>query len=282
MLKMLPIFQRAIWYSLFGLLAILFLFGATADGRAQSTKPVTALSGRIIDQAALLSPKSKAELNARLEAHEKKTGNQLVVFTIPSLNGANLEEFSLRHARSWALGQKDLNNGVLFLVAKNDRKMRIEVGYGLEGTLTDAIASFIIRATVAPLFKQGLFDGGIVAGTGQIIEVLEADKSALETWRSRAKKTKSNKGDPQWPIFLFIGIWLMIFFGGIVSSVLVRRFGTEIKPGHYRWLGMDAGPNAPKPKRSSSSSSGGGWSSGGGGFSGGGGSFGGGGSSGSW
>ena len=246
---------------------------------------VPALTGRVVDNAVMMTTSGRANLTARLEAHEKKTGNQIVVLTIPSLRGERLEDFSLKTARQWALGQKDLNNGVLFLVAKNDRKMRIEVGYGLEGTLTDAISSFIIRQTVRPLFKQGLFNGGIEAGVGQIIEVLESDAAALETWKQRAEK--SSDRDPTWPFFLFLALWLMIFFGSALSSVLVRMFGKEIKPGHYRWLGIDAGPNAPKPKRSRNSSGGysgggGGWSSGGGGFSGGGGSFGGGGSSGGW
>ena len=161
--------------------------------------------------------------------------------------------------------------------------MRIEVGYGLEGTLTDAIASFIIRQTIAPLFRQGMFNGGIVAGTGQMIDVLESDEAALEEWRNRSRKTSSGE-DPEWPFYIFVALWLMIMFGGLVSSILVRTFGREIKPGHYRWLGIDAGPNAPRSKRSGRSSRGGGWSGGssGGGFSGGGGSFGGGGSSGGW
>jgi len=136
------------------------------------------------------------------------------------------------------------------------------------------------------LFKQGLFNGGIVAGTGQIIEVLESDQAALEVWKNRSEKTKGGE-DSNWPIFLFMAIWAMVFFGGWVSSFLVRTFGREIKPGHYRWLGMDAGPNVPKSKRNRNSSGGyvgggGGWSRGGGGFSGGGGGFGGGGSSGGW
>lgn len=245
---------------------------------AAAEKPVPQLTDRVVDQAAMIKVADEANLVARLEAHEKATGNQVVVLTVNSLDGDNLEEFSLRVARTWALGQKDRNNGVLFLIAKNDRKMRIEVGYGLEGTLTDAVASFIIRQTVTPMFKQGLFNGGIIAGTGQIIDVLESDEAGLEEWKERASGS-----DPEWPFYLFIAIWLMIFFGSIVSNILVRMFGREIKPGHYRWLGMDAGPNAPKPKRSSSGSGwSGGSSSGGGGFSGGGGSFGGGGSSGGW
>ena len=258
----------------------------TQEAFAQSSKAIPQLTGRVVDQAAMLSAQSEANLVAKLEEHERKTGNQIAVLTILSLNGDSLEDYSLRVARGWALGQKDLNNGVLFLVAKNDRKIRIETGYGVEGTLTDAIASFIIRQTVTPLFKQGQFDGGIVAGTGQIIEVLEADEAALETWKNRAKSSADK--DAEWPLILFIAIWLMIFFGGPLKSILVRTFGSEVKPGHYRWLGFDAGPNAPKPKRSKNSSGGwvggggGGWSSGGGGFSGGGGSFGGGGSSGGW
>lgn len=265
--------------------ALLLVLVAPPPGLAQSAKPVPALSGRVVDLANMIDAGEEANIVARLAAHEEKTGNQIAVLTIPSLGGESLEGYSLRVARKWALGQKDVNNGVLFLIAKNDRKMRIEVGYGLEGTLTDAIASFIIRRTVRPLFKQGLFTGGTSAGVGQMIEVLEADEALLQEWKDRSKKSKSG-GEPDWPLFIFIAIWAMIFFGGFISSFLVRMFGREIKPGHYRWLGMDAGPNAPKPKRSSNSGGwsggGGGWSSGGGGFSGGGGGFGGGGSSGGW
>lgn len=268
--------KRFLQFPIRALVAIVLLGAMNLSALAQ--KPVPQLTGRIVDQAGMIKAADEANLIARLEAHEEAIGNQVAVLTVNSLDGDSLEEFSLRVARTWALGQKDRNNGVLFLIAKNDRKIRIEVGYGLEGTLTDAIASFIIRQTVTPMFKQGLFNGGIIAGTGQIIDVLESDPTDLELWKKR-----SSGSEPEWPLYIFIAIWLMIFFGSIVSNILVRMFGREIKPGHYRWLGMDAGPNAPKPKRSSS---GGGWSgggsSGGGGFSGGGGSFGGGGSSGGW
>lgn len=261
-------------------LAVVCLLIVSSSAWAQ--KAVPELTGRVVDLAQMIDANDEADLVARLAAHEQSTGNQIAVLTVDSLAGENLEEFSLRVARTWALGQKDRDNGVLFLVAKNDRKMRIEVGYGLEGTLTDAIASFIIRQTVAPLFRQGLFNGGIVAGTGQIIDVLESDEAALQEWKDRSAPTSSGE-EPEWPIYFFIALWLMIMFGGLVSNILVRMFGREIKPGHYRWLGMDAGPNAPR-RKSSSSSGGGSWSSGGGGggFSGGGGSFGGGGSSGGW
>lgn len=261
----------------------LVLVGGAIQGQSFGQNAVPNLTGRVVDLASMINAADEADLTARLKAHEETTGNQVAVLTIPSLQGEALEDFSLRVARTWALGQKELNNGVLFLVAKNDRKMRIEVGYGLEGTLTDAIASFIIRGTITPLFKQGLFNGGIVAGTGQIIDVLESDEAALEEWRHRSEKTSSGK-DPEWPFYIFIALWLMIMFGGLLSNILVRLFGREISPGHYRWLGFDAGPNAPRSKSRGRSSSGGGWSGGssGGGFSGGGGSFGGGGSSGGW
>ena len=274
--------KPSLWASFVSLLTLAFVTLGHPDAWGQ--KAVPELTGRVVDLANMIKADDEADLTARLKEHQSKTGNQVAVLTIASLEGEALEEYSLRVARTWALGQKDINNGVLFLVAKNDRKMRIEVGYGLEATLTDAIASFIIRGTITPLFKQGLFNGGIVAGVGQIIDVLESDEAALEEWRQRSKKTSSGK-DSDWPFYIFIAIWLMIMFGGIVSNILVRTFGREIKPGHYRWLGIDAGPNAPRSKRRGRSSRRGSWSSGGGGgggFSGGGGSFGGGGSSGSW
>ena len=270
-----------LWMPLVLAVGLIGLAGLTVQ-QATAQKAVPQLTGRVVDLAGMINAGDEADLTARLKAHEDATGNQVAVLTIPSLDGEVLEEYSLKVARTWALGQKDRDNGVLLLVAKNDRKLRIEVGYGLEGTLTDAIASFIIRQTITPLFKQGLFNGGIVAGTGQIIDVLESDEAALEEWRNRSRKTSSGE-DPEWPFYIFIALWLMIMFGGLVSSILVRTFGREIKPGHYRWLGIDAGPNAPRSKRSGRSSRGGGWSGGSsGGFSGGGGSFGGGGSSGGW
>ena len=187
------------------------VFGMTS---AFAEKAVPQLTGRVVDQASMISAAGKARLVARLKAHEEVSGNQIAVLTVRSLEGDSLEEFSLRVARTWALGQKDVDNGVLFLIAKDDRKLRIEVGYGLEGTLTDAIASFIIRQTVTPLFKQGLFNGGIEAGVGQIIEVLESDEAALQEWKDRA-----DSSDPAWPFYVFIAIWLR----GLPGDQVVRN-----------------------------------------------------------
>ena len=280
----LPFYSRSHWGRW---LVVVWLFVGMLSlnsAIAQTTKAPLPLTGQIMDNAGMISAAVEARLLSKLAAHETKSGNQIVVLTIPSLNGENLEDYSLRLGRGWKLGQKDLNNGVLFLVAKADRKMRIEVGYGLEGTLTDAIASLIIRETITPFFKQGNFDLGIEKGADQIVTVLESDEAALQAWRERAESQSYDEDKDGWIIFFIFGCWFFIFFSSWITGWLTKKFGREIKPGHYRWLGMDAGPNAPKPKRSGSGSHRGGWggSSGGGGFSGGGGGFGGGGSSGGW
>lgn len=250
---------------------------------------VPALSGRVVDQANIIDAQTEGFIVNRLAAHEQKSGNQIAVLTIPSLRGENLEQYSLKVARTWALGTAEFNNGALLLIAKNDRKLRIEVGYGVEGTLTDAIASVIIRQRITPAFKKGNFSQGIDRGVRAMIEVLEADAAALQRWKDRAEPSSGFEvDDGEIIVLVFFVVWIFIIFGGLIMAGLTRLFGREVKPGHYRWMGFDAGPNAPKPKRRRNSSgrwigggSSGGFSSGGG-FSGGGGSFGGGGSSGSW
>ncbi len=280
-------------------ICLIFLIAFFASvGHAQNASDYPILSGRVVDNAGMISSSEKIFINGVLATLEEKTGDQVVVLTIPSLKGANLEQYSLGVARKWALGEKEKNNGVLFLIAKNDRKMRIEVGYGLEGKLTDAIASYIIRNEVAPAFRSKDFSGGIKRGVSSIVNVLATDASGLKQWETRARPRKKSRrskrnNDDKWGIYFIAGIWIFLIFGSAISSWLVRKLGREIKPGHYRWLGMDAGPNAPKRKRRRDSRGryvgGNTWGSGssggfgsGGGFGGGGGGFGGGGSSGSW
>ncbi|MEM9734567.1 MAG: TPM domain-containing protein [Pseudomonadota bacterium] len=265
-------------------LALLLLM--TLSAWAQLAVPP--LSGRVVDQANIIDAKTEGFITNGLSVHQQKSGNQIAVLTIPSLQGESLEQYSLKVARTWALGTAEFNNGALLLIAKNDRKLRIEVGYGLEGTLTDAIASVIIRQRITPAFKKGNFSQGIDRGVRAMVEVLEADAAALQRWKDRAKPSVSYDVDNGEIIVLFFFIvWFFIIFGSLFIGLLTRWFGREVKPGHYRWMGFDAGPNAPRPKRRRNSSGGwlggssGGFSSGGG-FSGGGGSFGGGGSSGSW
>ena len=131
------------------------------------------LTGRVNDNAEILSQATRSALTERLKAHEEKTTNQIVVLTVPSLEGESIEGYAEAVFKAWKLGQKGKDNGVLVVVAPNDRRMRIEVGYGLEGTLPDAIAGRIIRNVMTPRFKTGDFNGGIEAGVNAIVTVLE-------------------------------------------------------------------------------------------------------------
>lgn len=126
-------------------------------GEAMAAEPTfPALSGRVVDAAGILKPDETAALDAQLKAYEEKTSDQVVVATVPNLQGLTIEDYGNRLFRSWAIGQAKTNNGALLLVAPNDRKVRIEVGYGLEGALTDALSKVIITTSIAPRFKTGI------------------------------------------------------------------------------------------------------------------------------
>lgn len=242
------------------------------------TGVLPALTGRVVDNAGLLSAPEEARLVEELEAFERRSSDQVVVATIESLNGENLEDFANRLFRHWGLGQEGVNNGVLFLVARNDRKIRIEVGYGLEGTLTDALAKTIIDAVIVPRFRAGDFSGGITEGTRMIIDVLSGDTAELEARKQQARK--SGKDEFDWVGSVFFIVWSILFFGPIIFAIGAPIFGKKIGKRRYRWLGIETTYGGSSGGRGRSS--GGGWSSGGGGFSGGGGSSGGGGASGGW
>lgn len=139
---------------------------------------VPPLAERITDTAGLLDTNTKQQYTAMLEAHEAKTGNQIAVLTLASLQGENLEAFATKVFRAWKLGQKDKNNGVLLLIASNDRKLRIEVGYGLEGTLTDLHSDSIIRDRITPFFKRGDYSQGIGEGLRAMVALLEGEVDA--------------------------------------------------------------------------------------------------------
>lgn len=136
-----------------------------------------ALTGRVVDQAGILSPAIKEELESTLADHENNTTNQVVVVTIKNLGGVNISEYSLKLGRYWGIGQKDKNNGVLLVVAPNDRRVRIEVGYGLEGTITDAFCEVIIDNYIVPEFKKDDIEGGIKIGAQKILALLEGDEN---------------------------------------------------------------------------------------------------------
>lgn len=212
------------------------------------------LNGRVVDAADMLQKKTEASITALSQGHEQATGNQVVVATVNDLGGYDIADYGYRLGRHWQLGQKDRNNGVLLLLAKKERKVRIEVGYGLEGQLTDAISSNIVNAVMLPRFRKGQFEQGLVEGTQSIIQALGGEYQMRSGGRGGDKKRISLPG-----IFVII-IFLVQFLGGMGGGRRRRRGG-------FFFLPMGGG-------RSSGF--------GGGGFSGGGGSFGGGGASGGW
>ena len=233
------------------------------------------LSGRVVDEAGILAPATRDAITAKLAALEAKTTDQLVVVTLKSLQGTSIEDFGVQLGRAWKIGQKDKNNGVLLIVAPNERKVRIEVGYGLEGTLTDAITRLIIENSIIPRFRANDFAGGVTRGTDDIISALTDNAE----WKRRAEAPApmSRADGMAWIVFiLFFGVFGIVFL--VIMRDIVRRPATRSR----RADGSAVGPSAWGAGASGGFSGGGGGSSGGGGFSGGGGSFGGGGSSGSW
>ena len=286
LLPMRAAFRGLNWLrNLFVFVALLLTVFAVADANAQdAAKPTQALTGRVVDAAGIIDPTARQQLTQKLADFEAKSSDQVVVVTVPSLNGEDIETYSNRLFRAWALGQKQENNGILLVVAPNDRKVRIEVGYGLEGTMTDALSSVIINGTIIPAFRTGDYSGGVVQGVDGILSVLSGDAAELE---ARAKRNvQSSSDDIDWVFVVFITFWCLIFFGGFGMAILTPIFGRKIGPGKYRWLGMvvDFNSRGGSGGGGGFSGGGGGWSSGGGGggFSGGGGSSGGGGASGGW
>ena len=240
---------------IFILLAGLLLNPAHAD-------PVfPQLTGQVMDTANMISPATEAQIRTLLDSHMNATSNQIVVATVPDLQGYDIATFGYQLGRFWKLGQKEEDNGVLLLIARQERQFRIEVGYGLEGELTDAISSNIIYGVIRPELKRGNFDGGVTAGVEAIIQALGGEYKMRE--RSNSRSGKAN-----WVsliVFLLIVFGSMMGGGGGLTGRRTYRRGGGI--GGYYGGGLGGG------------GFGGG---GGGGFSGGGGGFGGGGASGGW
>ena len=156
---------------------LLALLALAAAARAQGAE-VPYLTGRVVDNAEILKPDTQRRIAAELQAHEKKTTNQIAVLTVPSLGGESVEEYAVRVFEQWKLGRKGKDNGVLVVVVPQDRRMRIEVGYGLEGVLTDVAASRIIRDVMTPRFRAGDYDGGVSQGVAAIMAQLEGKATA--------------------------------------------------------------------------------------------------------
>jgi uncharacterized protein len=223
-----------------------------------------ALTGRIVDQANVIPAATRSAIERKLADLETKSGIQLVVATVTSLEGEEIEPYANELFRNWKLGEKTKNNGVLLLVAPNERRVRIEVGYGLEGTLTDALSKVIITNAIAPRFKTGDFGGGVSRGVDDIITVLTTDASE---WQQRPSLRLDDQQTTD-PVN-----WLII--AGLIGLAMVL-----IVSPRFRWFALNLAMSI--LVNSGGSRRGGGGFSDGGGFSGGGGSSGGGGASGSW
>lgn len=253
---------------LFGLLlltAIAWTFLTFASVAQTLTFP--ALTGRVVDEAGLLNAVDRAALTESLAGLEARTTNQLVVVTLKSLQGTSIEDYGYQLGRRWKIGQKDKDSGVLLIVAPSERAVRIEVGYGLEGTLTDAMTKVVIEAAILPRFKAGDFSGGIKRGVEEITVLLSGDVKGSQGGppRPSALDIAGAKGDaPVWPLIVLGlgGAGLLIFCtvttgGGMCRAILQIMF----------LMLLSSGGRSSRERSS---------------FSGGGGSFGGGGSSGKW
>ena len=255
-----------------------FAFAGAAFGAAPK---FPALTGRVVDNAHMLSAATAQKLDGELADLEARTGHQVVVATVPDLQGHEIEDYGYQLGRAWQLGRKGVNDGAILLVAPSEHKVRIEVGYGLEPVLTDALTSVILQEKVLPQFKQGRMEQGVVDGAEAIIAQVglpedQAKANVAQAAERPIAQVRDNGGvRPHIPVFIII---LIVFW---VISGLLRAGGRRGGMGGLWWLPflfMGGGRGG-----GWGGGGGGGWSGGGGGgFSGGGGSFGGGGSSGSW
>jgi uncharacterized protein len=234
------------------------------------------LTGRVVDQAGVINTQTRGNLETKLKDLEDKSGIQLVVATVKSLQGSDIETYTNQLFRLWKLGQAQKNNGVLLLVAPNEHKVRIEVGYGLEGTLTDALSSVIIASAIIPRFKTNDYSGGIERGVDGIISVLSGDSAE---WQPKVDVRSDNPSKAFDLLFPMLFLILLIFF----VFYLIRNADGPGPRGPAGARRRDSPPIFIPWGGGSGWGSGGGWGGGsGGGFSGGGGSSGGGGASGSW
>jgi uncharacterized protein len=288
---------------------------ATAAHAPAAAQTFPQLTGRVVDEAQILDASTRAALTQKLADLETKTTDQLVVVTVRSLQGLTIEDFGVRLGRAWQLGQKGKNNGVLLLVAPTDRKVRIEVGYGVEGVLPDAVTSYIVQQTILPRFRSSDFVGGITRGVDNIVSVLTGDAAE---WKARAVRAQPARFTRIMHGIAAMVSWLpqdVVIIGGlfVLAAVLslVSLLWLWVCMPLLLWIGIALGLASParwvllarrqqqwhfldvfsstgattsgwSSSSGSSSPSGSSWSSSDSGFSGGGGSFGGGGSSGSW
>jgi uncharacterized protein len=276
---------------------IVALFASMAMAQVPTLVPVPTLSGHVIDQTATLTTTQQTNLEESLSEFEAAKGSQVVVLIVPTTQPESIEQYSLRVAENWKLGRQKIDDGVVLLIAKNDRKLRIEVGYGLEGALNDATAKRIISETITPYFKQNDFPSGVNAGVAQILQVINGEPLPPSSQRNRGQLTPADTHNNALPVLLIVAVacsavlrailgkiagafttsalvaaltWF--FIGGVLAAILaaLAAFAFSLIGGVSLLNGLYY------------SGSRGGSSGGGSGFSGGGGGFGGGGASGGW
>lgn len=247
------------------MIALWALIGLGAPATGGAVVAIPAVPDHYVNDAGgLLSPAARDTLEEKLAQFERDTSNQVLVATFPDLQGESIEDFSIRLAEKWKPGQSGRDNGAILVVSKGDRKVRIEVGYGLEGAIPDATAKAILQREILPAFKQGDFEGGIRAGVEAVLKASAGEYKGLPS------------GGSPWPVLLFFAFVLLFLIFFFMAMARTKSYGIR-RSGSYDYGGWGGG---------SWGSSSGGWSGGssssGGGFSSGGGSFGGGGASGSW
>lgn len=255
-------------------LLLALMICAAASAYAEPTYPE--LTGRIVDQAGLLTSADRAEIEVQLSGLESTSTDQFAVVTVNSLEGYAIEDYAIGLARTWQLGQKDKDNGVLLLVAPTERKVRIEVGRRLEPLLTDTMSKLVIENAILPRFRRGDFSGGIKAGVTDIKDLLLGDAEAV----LKRAQGRRDRNDLTAEEMIMLALWI-----AILTYIVYQQYR------HFKGLDQNA-----RPRRRRRLDDGsvviipaghpdhwdGGWSGGGGGWSGGGGGFGGGGASGSW
>lgn len=193
----------------------LLLVALLATSKTATGTEVPYLTGRVNDNARILSEETQQLLSEVLKEHEMRTTNQVVVLTIPSLEGESIEDFAYKVFNDWKLGQKDKDNGILIVVVPNERRMRIEVGYGLEGTMPDILAGRIIQNIMAPRFREGDFDGGVTDGVNAVIAVLDGEQLEDNTDYSISETSGfSGLEDPDLPL------GMRILLGGFIFGII--------------------------------------------------------------
>ncbi|MCK0098158.1 TPM domain-containing protein [Qipengyuania sp. S6317L1] len=281
------------------------MLGALIASPALAQPEFPALTGRVVDTADIIPADVEAQLTAKLEALETQSQRQLVVATVPSLQGYDISDYGYQLGREWGLGDAQRNDGALLIVAPNERKVRIEVGYGLEGYLTDALSALIIQNEILPAFRDGDMPGGVVAGTDAIISQLVLPPDEAARVAQEATETRQSDGGFPFGFLIWIGFMFFFFVLPIMRGAGRRRkyrskgkgpwgkrrddddddYGGGMRGAVGNIILWEIGSAIARGAMSGGGGGSSGWGGGGGfggGFSGGGGSFGGGGASGGW